>query len=604
MTDKLLEKAKELPLLPGVYLMKSKQNEVIYVGKANRLKNRVSSYFTGSHDMKTQALVSRITDFDVIVVGTEFEALVLESSLIKHHVPKYNILMRDDKGYPFIRVDLREEYPSFKIVARPENDKATYLGPYYGRSIIRDVISVMSKTFKLPTCGKDIKKIMGKERPCLNFHIGMCRAYCQSPDLADDYREAIAATIDVFQGKTSGLIEKLTNEMNEAAENLSFEIAAQKRDRIRAVHSMEEKQFVIAGSMADTDVIGYYRGAAKSCFVVMHYIGGRLISKDFELFDTPIEDDPDAVSALVRQYYQRRGVLPKSIYLPVVTSDSELLEQLFSEQAGSRVSVISPQRGDKAKIVETAIINAREESERASSYEEKVLKTHQWLAAALNLSEIPSRIEAYDISNTQGTDVVGSMTVFERGRPYKKDYRRFKIKTLDGQNDVGSIAEVVSRRITRYLENDEKFSKLPDIMLIDGGAVHAMTAKRVLDEGGVTVPVFGMVKDDRHKTRALVTHEGKEIGIQSNPAVFALIGTIQEETHRFAVEFHRSLRSKGSYKSKLDTIEGVGEKRRNDLLKSFGSLRAVKAATVEELSKVVPKNVAVKVFEHFQDSGL
>ncbi|MCL2367185.1 MAG: excinuclease ABC subunit UvrC [Oscillospiraceae bacterium] len=598
-TKKLLETARELPQLPGVYLMKDKHSAVIYVGKASKLKNRVSSYFSGTHDLKTQALVSRIADFDVIVVGTEFEALVLESSLIKHHMPKYNILMRDDKGYPFIRVDLREDYPTFKIMTRSENDGATYLGPYHGRTVVRDVIAMVSKALKLPTCGKDIKRIMGKERPCLNFHIGACKAYCQHPDLADDYREAIAATIDVLQGKTSDLIEKLTHEMNEASECMAFELAAQKRDRLRAVQSMKEKQFVIAGSMADTDVVGYFKGAAKSCFVVMHYIGGKLISKDFELFDTPIEDDSEAVSALVRQYYQRRGFLPKTIYLPVVTSDCALLEQLFTEQAQSRVYVISPQRGDKAKIVETANINAREEAERASTYEEKILRTHEWIAGALKLSKIPSRIEAYDISNTQGTDVVGAMTVFERGKPYKKDYRRFKIKTIEGQNDVGSIAEVVSRRMARYSDADEHFSKLPDIMLIDGGAVHAATAKKVLDEAGIALPVLGMVKDDRHKTRALVTPEGEEIGIQSNPAVFALIGTIQEETHRFAVEFHRSLRSKGSYKSKLDEIEGVGEKRRNALIKHFGSLRAVKSASVEELAQVVPMGVAQKVYAHF-----
>ena len=590
-------------MLPGVYIMKDKQGGVIYVGKAMRLKNRVSSYFSGAHDEKTMTLVSKISDFDVIIVNSEFEALVLENSLIKHHMPKYNILLRDDKGYPFIRVDLKSDYPVFKIVSKPENDGATYLGPYGGRFITKEAISTVSKALKLSTCGKNFSKTIGKERPCLNFHLGACKAYCRSADMKPEYKESIMEAIDIFRGKTSVLLDKLELEMNEAAENLSFELAAEKRDKIKAIKLMAQKQLVIAGSMADTDVVGFFRGPAKSCFTVLHFIGGKLISKDFEIFETPIEDDPDAVSGIVRQYYERRGFLPKTICLPVVTEDSELLEQLFSEQAGSRVYVISPQRGDKAKLVETANINAREESERASTYEEKTLKTHEWLGNALKLSKTPSRIEAYDISNTGKEDIVASMTVFDRGRAYKKGYRRFKIKTQDGQNDIGSMKEVISRRIARYKEADEKFSVLPDIMLIDGGAVHAKAALQVLSDAELSVPVFGMVKDDKHKTRALVSPDGEEIGIIGNPAVFALIGTIQEETHRFAVEYHRSLRSKGSYKSKLDAIEGIGEKRRNDLLKNFGSIKAIKAASVEELGKVIPKNTAEKVYKHFNEKS-
>ena len=598
MVEELREKASGLPLLPGVYIMKDKQSRVIYVGKATRLKNRVTSYFQGSHDVKTETMVSKVADFDVIIVDSEFEALVLENSLIKHHMPKYNIRLRDDKGYPFIRVDTQSDYPSFQIVSKPGNDKATYLGPYGGRSITREAIGAVSKALKLPTCGKNFKKIIGKERPCLNFHMGACRAYCQSEELAGEYMEAVQAAIDIFQGKTTGLIEKLTKEMTEAAENLRFELAAEKRDRLRAIGLLEQKQLVIAGAMADTDVAGFFRGPAKSCFTVLHFIGGKLISKDFELFDTPIEDDPEAVSGIVRQYYEKRGFLPKTICLPFSTSDSELLEKLFSEQAGYRVYIQSPQRGDKAKLIETANTNAREEAERATTYEEKALKTHEWLQNALKLETTPDRIEAFDISNTGASDIVASMTVFVRGKPLKKDYRRYKIKTQLGPDDYHSMMEVVSRRIARYKKGDEKFSQLPDIMFIDGGATHASAARRVLEEAGVNLPVYGMVKDDRHRTRALVTSDGQEIGLAANPAVFALVGTIQEETHRFAVEYHRSLRSKSSHKSKLDVIEGVGEKRRNDLLKSFGSIKAITKATVEELSKVVPKNVAQNIYEH------
>ena len=377
--------------------MKDKQGRVIYVGKAGRLKNRVSSYFSGMHDAKTEVMTSKIADFDVIIAGSEFEALVLENSLIKHHMPKYNIRLRDDKGYPFIRVDVKSEYPSFKIVSKPENDGAMYLGPYSGRHITREAIGAVSKALKLPTCGKSIKRIIGKERPCLNAHIGACRAYCQDAGLAEEYRESVRAAIDIFLGKTAGLIEKLEREMADASDSLSFEIAAEKRDRLRAVQMLEKKQLVIAGAMADTDVVGFFRGAAKSCLTVLHFIGGKLISKDSELFNTPIEDDSDAMSGVVRQYYEIRGALPKTIYFPVTTPDSELLEKLFSEKAGRRVYIQTPRRGYKAKMIETANVNAREEAERASTQEEKTLKTLEWLQNSLKLNTSPDRIEAYDV---------------------------------------------------------------------------------------------------------------------------------------------------------------------------------------------------------------
>ena len=599
MSEELREKALGLPQLPGVYIMKEKQGRVIYVGKAKQLRNRVGSYFSGAHDVKTDAMMSKIADFDVIIVTSEFEALVLENSLIKHHMPKYNIKLRDDKGYPYIRVDMKSEYPAFKVVSKPDSDGALYLGPYSGRVVIREAIGAVSKALKFPTCGKNISRIIGKERPCLNYHMGVCRAYCQSRDLAKEYMVALQEAISVFQGKAAGLVEKLAKEMSEASEALMFEMAAEKRDRLRAVETLENKQLVIAGAMADTDVVGFFRGEANSCFTVLHFIGGKLISKDYELFETPIEDDSDAVSGVLRLYYERRGVLPKIVYIPVNTPDSGLLEKLFTEKAGHNVVILAPQRGDKAKLIETANLNAREEAERVSSSEEKTLKTLQWLQNALKLGSNPERIEAFDISNTGSSDIVASMTVFVRGKPSKKDYRRFKIKSRYGQDDYHSMEEVVSRRIARFQGKDEKFLQLPDMMLIDGGAGHASVAYAALEKAGATLPVYGMVKDDRHRTRALVSPGGEELGLTANPAVFALIGTIQEETHRFAVEYHRSLRSKSSYKSKLDGIEGVGEKRRNDLLKAFGSIKAIAAAPVEKLVGVVPKNTAQKVYEHF-----
>jgi len=438
LTDKLREKVQGLPYLPGVYLMKDENNQVLYVGKAARLKDRVGSYFgrasdgLTNHDVKTDLMVSKIHDFDTIIVESEFEALILENSLIKEYMPKYNVKLRDDKGYPVIRVDINNDYPGFKIVAYASDDDALYLGPYGGRSDTRKAIGAVCKALKLPTCGKNIKQILTRQRPCLNHDMGNCRAYCQKPELASDYRDALTAAIDIFQGKTGALTKKLTKEMKLASDNLAFESAAVYRDRINAIKVLEQKQF-------------------------------------FE--EEPIE-------------------------------------------------------------------------EHAALYKEKVLKTHQWLEKALNLDSIPDRIEAFDISNTGSSNIVGSMIVFIKGKPLKRDYRRFKIRTKKGQDDYGSMAEVVTRRIKRYLANDEKFKPLPDLMLIDGGANHASVAAKTLDELGVKLPVYGMVKDDKHRTRALVSPGGEEIGLSANPAVFSLIGTIQEEAHRFAIEYHRKLQSK------------------------------------------------------------
>lgn len=597
--DELRTKANGLPMLPGVYIMIDKTGKVIYVGKAKLLKNRVSSYFHGDHDVKTETMVSKIDSFDVIIATSEFEALVLENSLIKHHTPQYNIKLKDDKTYPFIRVELQSDYPSFSVATRIEKDGARYLGPYGSRGNTKHAIETVKKALKLPTCGKKFPRDIGKERPCLNYHMGACRAWCQADVPQVEFKEAVDAAVAILEGKTTALVERLTTEMELLAERLKFELAAEKRDRLRAIGLLESKQFVVAGSRADTDVVGYYRGPAKTCFTALHFIGGNLLDKDFELFDTPFEQDEEAVSEILRQYYERRGVWPKTIYLPVQLPDKNELEQLFSENAGHRVYIEIPQRGDKAKLVETANINAREEAERSTTYEEKTSKTLEWLQKALGMEKPPVRIEAFDISNTGASDIVASMTVFVDGKPRKRDYRKFKIKTLQSQDDYHSMAEVVSRRIARFKIDDEKFSVLPDLMLIDGGATHAGAARKVLWDAGITLPVYGMVKDDRHRTRALVSPDGEEIGISGSPAVFSYIGTIQEETHRFAIEFHRSLRSKNSYTSKLDAIEGVGEKRRNTLLKSFGSLKAIKAASMEELLAVVPKSTADRVYRHF-----
>jgi len=604
MVEKLREKANKLPLKPGVYMMKDRSGTIIYVGKAKQLKNRVTSYFRGAHDAKTTAMVSKVSDFEVIIADSEFEALILEDSLIKHHMPHYNILLKDDKGYPFIRLDTEAEYPTFSIASKPADDGARYFGPYGGRSITREAIDAVCKALKLPTCGKKFPRDIGKTRPCLNYHMKACRGYCLPDTKAEEYREAVNSAVMVLEGRTSELTGRLEAEMEADAEALRFELAAEKRDRLRALRALSAKQRVVAGSAADTDAVGFFRGAAKCSFVVLHYIDGSLLAKDTEVFETPVGDDGEILSAVLRRYYEKRGTLPKQMLVPFAPSDIDELCMMFSENSGRKVAVTVPQRGEKRKLTEAAQRNAKEEYERVTTREEKTVFVLQWLYDALGLPEIPERIEAFDISNTGSSDMVASMTVFSHGRPLKRDYRKFKIKTLAVQDDCRSIAEVIARRMQRFSDGDAKFKDLPQLMLIDGGAGQTRAAQSALEAAGAAIPVFGMVKDDRHRTRALMSPDGYEVGISGNQTVFSFIGRIQEETHRFAIEYHRKLHGKSSIASRLDEIDGVGAKRRTALLKEFGSLKAIERASAEELARVVPKNVAQHIFNAFHaDTG-
>ena len=599
MNETLLEKANKLPLLPGVYIMRDDAGAVIYVGKAKKLKNRVSSYFHGEHLPKVAAMAEKVADFEVVVVNSEFEALMLENSLIKRHMPHYNILLKDDKGYPFVRMDPREPYPVFTVVNRPGDDGAKYFGPFGGRGTTFDVLSTLRKALLLPGCSRKFPRDIGKERPCLNYQMGLCAGYCRPEADPAEYRRGVEQAAMVLSGKSAELKQRLQTEMEQAAEELRFEAAAALRDRLRALDSLGNRQTVIATAFADTDAIGFFRGA-KTGFAVLHYSGGNLAGKDFELMDEPLEEDAEAILSLALQYYAQRGILPKTLLLPVEPDqeDADALAQLLTELAGHSVRVSTPKRGDRAVLTETACLNAREEVQRATTALQRRSKTLEWLQKTLELPTFPKRIEAFDISNTGAFGIVAAMTVFVDGKPLKRDYRKFKMKTVQGPDDYASMHEAVSRRFARWAEGDEKFADLPDLLLIDGGDRHAAVAERALEELGLTLPVFGMVKDDHHRTRALVTGAGREIGIQGKQAVYALIGTIQEETHRFAIEYHRSLRS-GTIGSALDGIPGVGEKRRNQLLKQFKTIRAIRAAGLEELSAVVPRNTARAVYAFF-----
>ena len=597
----LREKANRLPLLPGVYIMKDARGEVIYVGKAKALKNRVSSYFRGEHLPKVAAMADKVDDFDVIVVSSEFEALVLENSLIKRHKPYYNILLKDDKGYPYIRLDSKSEYPRFTLSNKYQKDGARYFGPFGGRSVSKDIIDTVCKALLLPTCTRKFPRDIGKSRPCLNYHMGASSGWCLEGRTPEEYRAAMEHAALILSGKTKELTDELNQKMLAASEDWKFELAASYRDRIRAIEGLVKRQRVISAVYADTDAVGFYRGA-KSCFSVLHFVDGDLAAKDFELMDEPLEDDGEAVSGLIRQYYSQRGAWPKFILLPTEAEDAAALSQLFTEQAGHKVSVETPKRGDRLRLVESAVTNAREEAERAATSAQKALKTLEWLQKTLELPTSPERIEAFDVSNLGSEGIVAAMTVFVHGRPLKRDYRKFKMKEIDGPDDYGSMREAVGRRFQRLMDGDLKFCEVPDLLLIDGGSVHAAAARDTLRELGLELPVYGMVKDDKHRTRALTSPDGAEIGISGNPAVFALIGTIQEETHRFAIEYQRSLRT-AKLHSALDDIKGVGEKRKTELMKHFGTIKAIKAASLEELEKAVPKNTAKAVYEHYHGGG-
>ena len=605
--DELKEKAHALPLKPGVYIMQDAKNVVIYVGKAKALKNRVSQYFANlaSHTEKTRAMVSQIDHFDVIVADSEFEALVLENSLIKRHQPRYNILLKDDKGYPYIRLTVKEEYPKFSLANRAAEDGARYFGPYGSRGNTQNIIDALRVALRLPSCNKKFPRDIGKERPCLNYHMGQCDGYCRKDMDQSRYREAIDQAVRLLEGKFQEVGDELKAEMELAAEELRFEKAAELRDRYKAIELLGKRQKVVAGSLADTDVIGFHKGeATKSCFVVLHFVEGELAAKDWDLIDTPMEEETaDILSALVRQYYGGRGNLPRQILLPCELEDEVPLMRMLSEDAGRKVELITPQRGAKMDLIRLANKNAVEEVERWTTREERQSKLMELLGKLLDLEEPPRRIESYDISNQGADDIVASMVVYVNARPLKRDYRHFKLKDMDGPDDYASMEQVLTRRFKRYLEGDEKFADKPDLLLIDGGVNHANVAVKVLETLGLTIPIFGMVKDDRHRTRALVTPEGKEIGIQGNQAIFSLIGQIQEETHRFAIEFHRQQQNQRVKGSVLDQIPGVGEKRRSDLLKHFKSIKRIREATQAQLAEVVPKNAAQAVYDYFHPKG-
>jgi len=601
--DQLKEKARSLPLAPGVYIMRDRSDKVIYVGKAKKLKNRVSQYFqdTAAHSPKTRIMVSKIDRFDVIIAASEFEALVLECSLIKRYMPKYNILLKDDKGYPYLRLDMKEPYPRLTMVNKLASDGAGYFGPYGSRSVTQGVLEAIRTTLKLPNCSREFPRDIGKNRPCLNYHMNQCAGWCQKEQTQEQYRKTMEQARQLLLGNYKGVADEIRKQMLAASENLEFELAASLRDRLNAVEQLGQKQTVTAGALADTDVIGYAETESKACFAVLHFRGGNLLDKDYEVFPVP-DDKESAVSSLIKQYYLSRGVAPKRVFLPFKIEDSHLFAQFLQQQFGTTTRLTIPQRGDNLRLVELANKNAYEEANRLTGKEERASATLALLGKMLNIAP-PVRIESFDISNISGTDIVASMVVFQDGKPKSADYKRFKLEGMEGQDDYGAMRQVIERRFVHYKAGDKGFDTAPDLLLIDGGVNHANVAVDALRELELNFPVFGMVKDDRHRTRALVTPEGEEIAITNQQAVFALIGNIQEQTHNFAIRYHRQLRSKRLHYSQLDGIAGIGPKRKQALLKTFKSLTNIGKASVDELERILPRDAAMAVYQHFHPEG-
>jgi excinuclease ABC subunit C len=542
--ERLKSEALSLPSGPGVYIISDKKGKIIYIGKAKRLKARVSSYFQDSagHSAKTRRMVRAAASFDTIVAASEFEALVLECSMIRHHRPKYNIRLKDGRGYPFIKLPAGP-FPSLSVVHDNGmlKDGSRYFGPYGGRKASHMVIDALNSTLRLPTCNKKFPKDIGRGRPCLQHHMGRCMGVCTGDISEAEYSGQIRRAMMMMEGKAAGLVREMEAEMAERAENLQFEAAAQIRDEIRSITALTNRQIVVGGGMADTDVIAAAAGEAKSGVAVLHYLDGNLVGRDVELSDD--ESEEALLSSFVRQYYMARGRIPRNVLLSAPIEDTVLLKEFFLGK-GMRTDFTVPKKGAKAELVRFASRNAMEEIERATTREEKTRVLLEQLKRILSLPGPPLRIEAVDISNTGDSGRVGVIVCYKDARPLKRAYRHFIIKDSEIRDDYHSMEEVLRRRFARLVKGDSGFEERPGLLLVDGGKAHAAMAERVLKELGLDIPVFGMVKDEKHRTRAVVAPSGAEAALTGSPAVFSFIGQIQEETHRSAIAFHQKRRMK------------------------------------------------------------
>ena len=601
----LRQKAMRLPLSPGVYLMHNKAGEIIYIGKAKALKNRVSQYFGSekNHDAKVRRMVSNVDWFEYILCDSEFEALVLESSLIKQNQPKYNILLKDDKGYSYIRVS-GGPWPRITEVKKVEDDGAKYIGPYLSSWSIKQTIDSARKIFKLPDCTRKFPQDFGKGRPCLNYYIKQCCAPCRGRVSEAEYNEAFQEALDFIKGGSSTSVKALTAKMEEAAENMEFELAARLRDRIAAINKMKERQKVVASRVEEQDVFALAQGETHTAFEVFRFTGGKLSDRESFLTEG-CQPDPEARSEFLRQYYAIRDRVPPVVTIDGPVEDAELVARWLSEKRGKSVKLHVPQRGEQAQLVQMCRQNAAESIARQAGSTGRDASALDELRRLLGLEKVPAYIECYDISNLQGGENVAGMVVFENGRPLKSAYRKFKIQTVTGQDDYGSMREVIRRRFTEYYARQQQgdtqgFGRLPDLVLLDGGKGHVAAVEPVLQEMGVNVPLFGLVKDDKHRTRAIAL-SGGEIAIQSNRRAFTLLSTIQDEVHRFAIGYHRQQRKKAAVSSTLTSIPGIGQARAKALLKHFKTVAAIGQADLKELEEApsMTQPAARRVYQFF-----
>lgn len=610
----LRAKAMALPLQPGVYIMKNSDGEIIYIGKAKKLKNRVSSYFgsQNNHTDKVRKMVSQVKDFEYIITDSEFEALILECSLIKQNQPKYNILLKDDKGFSFMKIT-GDKWKKLSYALQKDDDNAEYIGPYTNSYYVKQAVEQANAVFKLPTCNRRFPQDFGKARPCLNYHIKLCCAPCTGKVSFKDYNESFQQALDFLKGSGAKSIKALTEQMYEAAEKTQYEKAAVLRDRINAIKKLSDKQKVIETKVKNQDVIAVFSDGSKACFEVFRFDEGKLRYREDYFIDSP-DDLSQARAQFIMSFYSTKNDIPRFVTVDGEVEDSRLIERFLSEKKGKRVYIAVPRRGQQKSLVDMCRQNAAERvAKTRGAVLGRELSVLDELKELLGLEKLPVYIEAYDISNTAGSENVAGMVVYENGKPNKSAYKRFIIKSFDGQDDYGSMTEVLSRRFAEYeklkSENnaDEEqnspqgFARLPDLILLDGGVGQVNAVKPVLEQYGLNVPLFGMVKDDKHRTRAIVGDRG-ETAININRRVFTFISSLQDEVHRFAVGYHHARRKKTQLGISLTEIDGVGEQRAKALLKHFRTVSNIKNAELEEL-KAAPKmneSTALNVYRFFR----
>lgn len=603
----LREKAMKLPLTPGVYIMKNAKGKIIYIGKAKKLKNRVSQYFgsQNGHSLKVRKMVENVDDFDYILCDSEFEALVLEASLIKQNMPKYNILLKDDKGYSYIKVT-NDPYRKISAVLQKDDSNAQFIGPFTSSYSVKQSVDEANKIFKLPQCNKVFPRDFKKGRPCLNFHIDRCMGVCTGKISQSEYEESVSEALKFLEGDVSSVIKSLEKKMHTASENLQFEAAARYRDKINAIKNMQSKQKVVTETDESKDVFAVASNGDEVCVAVLRFNGGRLC--DSEHFFLDGEANGTMRTDFLMQYYGMRNSVPKKVILDEMCDDSELVEQYLTELLGKKCTLLVPSRGEGVRLVNMCRENAFEKLAQKKGRKGTEIRALEELKTLLGLENTPEYIESYDISHTAGADNVAGMIVFKNGRPKKSAYRTFAIKSFTGQDDYGSMREVLTRRFNEYLLHkddgeDEGFGKMPDLILLDGGIGQVNAVKEALMTFDFDVPVFGMVKDNKHRTRA-IAWGGGEITINDNRSVFTLVSEIQEEVHRFSIGYHRKKHAKGGLTLSLTQINGIGEQKAKALFKEFKTIKAIKSASVEDLQRVkgINKDLAEKIYLYYNEA--